>query len=238
MNSNNKNDINRNRFYSCNDMVRLSCKECAGCGQCCENMGDTVKIDPYDFFVISSFLRKSFDELFDKKIQVHREDNGLILPHVMQSEKDKCVFMDMNRRCSIHKYRPGICRLFPLGRNYERGTFSYFIVDGACTKGYKSKVKISQWLGIENITQYEKFVSDWHYFIKEIAIIYNYVLNSGSNTDLDLYLLKVFYRMPYNVYNENDFYEEFYRRLNHVNQSLESIKKMDPIKDMIDECYM
>ena len=99
-------------------------------------------------------------------------------------------------------------------------------------------MKISQWLGIENITQYEKFVSDWHYFIKEIAIIYNYVLNSGSNTDLDLYLLKVFYRMPYNVYNENDFYEEFYRRLNHVNQSLESIKKMDPIKDMIDECYM
>ncbi|SER93646.1 YkgJ family cysteine cluster protein [Lachnobacterium bovis] len=234
---NSYNNIDINRLYSSKEMARLVCKECEGCGQCCEQMGDTVKIDPYDFFVLSFYLNQSFDELFDKKIQVHREENGLILPHIKQDNQNKCVFMDNDRRCSIHQYRPGICRLFPLGRNYENGTFKYFVVDGACNKGNRSKIRISQWLGIDNINQYERFVSDWHYFVKEIAIIYNYALTNGSKSDLDLYLLKVFYRMPYNVSDINGFYEEFYKRMNHVNDSLEPIKKMAPINDLIDECY-
>ena len=32
----------------------------------------------------------------------------------MAEDSESCTFLDENGRCSIHPFRPGICRLFPL----------------------------------------------------------------------------------------------------------------------------
>ena len=54
--------------------------------------------------------------------------DGVILPNLkMSGQNDACGFLDENGRCSIHAVRPGICRLFPLGRYYENHDFSYFL---------------------------------------------------------------------------------------------------------------
>ena len=45
-------------------------------------------------------------------------------------------------------HRPGICRLFPLGRQFDEEKTSYFIVPEGCVKGGLSKVRIDKWLGI------------------------------------------------------------------------------------------
>ena len=38
---------------------------------------------------------------------------------VMQEETGACGFLADDGRCSIHMLRPGICRLFPLARDYS-----------------------------------------------------------------------------------------------------------------------
>ena len=45
----------------------------------------------------------------------------------MNNEKEACYFLNEEGRCSIHSFRPGICRLFPLGRFYEEEGFRYFL---------------------------------------------------------------------------------------------------------------
>ena len=42
------NEISDGKIYGVHDMVRVGCSDCEGCHSCCEQMGDTVLVDPYD----------------------------------------------------------------------------------------------------------------------------------------------------------------------------------------------
>ncbi len=43
--------------------------------------------------------------------------DGIILPNLkMARAEEACSFLDTNGRCTVHAFRPGICRMFPLGR--------------------------------------------------------------------------------------------------------------------------
>ena len=81
----------------------------------------------------------------------------------------------MNRDgCSIHDFRPGFCRLFPLGRFYENGGFKYFLQIHECKKTSRSKIKVKKWIDTPDLCQYEKFVADWHYFLLDVQeVLYN-----------------------------------------------------------------
>lgn len=35
-------------LYKPNDLVRVDCHDCRGCSSCCRDMGDSIKLDPYD----------------------------------------------------------------------------------------------------------------------------------------------------------------------------------------------
>ena len=92
-----------------------------GCCDCCCQMGDTIILDPLDVWQLVQGRGKSFEQLLDESLDLHVQD-GVILPNLkMAGEKEQCVYLNEKGRCSIHPFRPGICRLFPLGRFYENG---------------------------------------------------------------------------------------------------------------------
>lgn len=207
-------EVSDGKFYELNDMVKADCGGCQGCSSCCHGMGSSIILDPLDIHRISTGLKKSFDELLNEYIELNIVD-GLILPNLkMAGEKEACAFLDNNGRCSIHPIRPGICRIFPLGRYYENHSFRYFLQVHECPKPNKSKVKIRKWIDTEDTKRYEKYVSDWHYYLKELQ---DYVRQSNpENIDsivrqLSLYILNQFYRNPF--LPEIDFYSQFYTRL-------------------------
>ena len=111
-------EISDGRLYSRTDMVRAGCKDCKGCSDCCSGMGNSVVLDPMDIFRLTVLLGQTFEELMQDKIELNVVD-GIILPNLkMSTGKETCAFLNEQGRCSIHPYRPGICRLFPLGRYY------------------------------------------------------------------------------------------------------------------------
>ncbi len=118
--------------YLSSDMVKISCPSCNGCGACCRGMGDTILLDPYDVYTLCTALDKPFTELLDSRIALTVSD-GMILPHMKMDETTgACSFLDEECRCSIHEHRPGLCRLYPLGRDYANGAFRYFVVGEEC----------------------------------------------------------------------------------------------------------
>lgn len=148
--------------YQGNDMVKIACNNCQGCSDCCRDMEATIVLDPYDIFRLTNFLNKSFESLIGNGVELKVVD-GLILPLLsMENEAGCCAFLNEEGRCSVHEARPGICRLFPLGRIYEEDGFSYFLQEGACKAKNKSKVKIKRWLCEEDYAGYEQFISAWH----------------------------------------------------------------------------
>ena len=92
----------------------------------------------------------------------------MILPNLrMDPEKNCCVFLDDQGRCAIHSFRPGICRIFPLGRFYENRDFQYFLQIHECPAN-RSKIKVKKWIDTPELQENQKFIRDWHYFLKDL----------------------------------------------------------------------
>lgn len=205
------NEVSDGKLYGINDMVKAGCGDCRGCCDCCQDMGESILVDPYDVYQLTTNLECTFDELLETCLELHIVD-GIILPNMrMEGETKRCPFLNAEGRCNIHKIRPGICRLFPLGRCYEEHSFQYFLQIYECKKEPKTKVKIKNWLGLPDCRRYEAYLVDWHYFLKDVQKILKEVAQEKLAQKTNLYILERFFRKPY--HKEKDFYEQFEQRL-------------------------
>ena len=149
------------KLYRSSDMAKLGCNDCEGCSACCKGMGNSVVLDPYDAWRLERGLGISFAQMIGKQVMLSVVD-GIILPSLnMESETGVCPFLSEAGRCTIHAFRPGICRLFPLGRYYHENGFSYVLMTGECKKEQRSKVKIEKWIGEPKLKEYERFILEW-----------------------------------------------------------------------------
>ena len=159
------------RFYDLNDLVRADCHDCHGCSSCCREMGDTILLDPYDAYQFQK-QGKPMSGLLESGAAALTVWEGMILPHLlMNAATGACSFLNGDGRRGIHEFRPGMCRLFPLGRNFEDGKMNYFLLEHACENRNRSKIRVSRWLGIEPPEKYHRFVLEWHDFRHEMVAI-------------------------------------------------------------------
>lgn len=205
------NEISDGKLYTSNDMAKTDCGGCEGCSSCCRGMGSSITLDPLDFHHLSIGLGKSFNELISGPVELNVVD-GIILPNLkMNNQNESCSFLDENERCMIHSIRPGICRIFPLGRFYENDSFKYFLQIHECPKPNKTKVKIKKWIDTPDLKKYEKFISDWHYYTKKLQDYATEHIETDAIQQLSMQVLTTFYVQPFDP--NIDFYEQFYSRL-------------------------
>lgn len=195
---------------SSNDMARILCDDCKGCSQCCRTVGDTILLDPYDIYNLCKCLSTDFAGLMNEGRIALGCSDGLVMPHLNIRPSDEgCTFLNREGRCTIHDYRPGLCRLYPLGRIYrEDGGFDYYIQEGECPYPAKTKVRVSKWLGIEGIDRYEAYIRSFHEEIKNTHQRMKDNPDSEKNITVDF--LTRYYVIPYSL--EQDFYEQFTMR--------------------------
>lgn len=154
---------------------------------------------------------KSFEQLLDESLDLHVQD-GVILPNLkMAGEKEQCVYLNEKGRCSIHPFRPGICRLFPLGRFYENGSFRYFLQTKECSRENRTKQKISKWIDMPEFGRYETFVADWHFFVRRLQDRLMQQSDMEAAQRINRYILQEFYFRGWDA--EQNFYDQFSERL-------------------------
>ena len=205
------NEITDGKRYGLNDLVRVGCNDCAGCFACCQGMGGSIVIDPYDCYRLTKGLNQSFEVLLQEKLELNVVD-GVILPNLkMQSGSDACAFLNEEGRCSIHPHRPGICRIFPLGRLYEDDGFDYVLQVHECKKENKTKVKVQKWIDTPDAKENEAFILSWHRFIKRVQKYMKTTSNEQTAKQLSLFILNLFFVKPYDT--ERSFYVQFEERM-------------------------
>lgn len=208
-------DISDGKLYNCNDMVKAGC---SGCGGCCKGMGQSIVLDPLDIFRMTTNLGLTFEMLLQDKIELGVVD-GLILPNLkMNGQDDRCGFLNEDNRCAIHGFRPGICRLFPLGRFYEKGAFQYFLQIHECKKSPQVKVKIKKWLEEPELQKQEAFISRWHYFLLKVQALLDSRNDDQLRKKVSMYILQSFYLEPFHI--DEDFYKAFEKRVSSVENVL------------------
>lgn len=204
--------ISDGKRYGANDMVKVGCDDCRGCSACCRGMGDSIVLDPMDLYRLERKLGKTMEEILTAGYISLRVVDGVILPHLKMTEQsDQCSFLNDEGRCSIHDARPGFCRMFPLGRLYENGTFSYFLQVSECPKENKTKVKVRRWLDTPELGKYEAFTNEWHYYLKEKQNEARRTEDDALRQQISMGILKLFYLLPYDT--KTDFYAQFAARM-------------------------
>ncbi|MDD3279232.1 MAG: YkgJ family cysteine cluster protein [Lachnospiraceae bacterium] len=204
-------EISDGKLYGSKDMVKADCQDCVGCWECCHGMGESIVLDPLDVFRLLEAVKGSFDGLVQKHLELGIVD-GMVLPNLKMDEKtENCTFLDSHGRCSIHENRPGICRLFPLGRFYENRSFQYFLQVHECKKRNRVKIKVCKWIDTPDVKQYETFVTDWHYFLKDLKALVDAEGDEEQRRMVTMYVLKRFYQRPYDQGRE--FYPQFEERM-------------------------
>lgn len=209
------NDISDGRLYTANDMVKADCHDCKGCSACCQGMGESIVLDPFDVHRLCTGLNTDFATLLKDKIQLNIVD-GLTLPNLkMDDDSEQCGFLNEEGRCSIHSVRPGICRMFPLGRYYGNDGFSYFLQVHECPVINKGKVKVKKWLDTPDLKQYELYIWDWHQFQIQCQEALPELTDDQVHI-LNVLILRSFYETSY---GEN-FFAEFKLRLEKIKTQL------------------
>lgn len=211
--------VSDGRLYGANDMVKTDTRDCEGCSSCCHGMGSSIVLDPYDVHRLVTATGSTFEQLLEQYLELNVVD-GLILPNLkMQEESEGCAFLNEKGRCSIHSVRPGICRLFPLGRLYENRSFQYFLQVHECSCTNRSKIKVKKWIGEPDYAHYEAFIIDWHYFLKDLQALLEEEENSETlRKQASMLVLKRFYMTAYN--KEESFFSQFKIRLDAMKQDL------------------
>lgn len=203
-------EVSDGKLYGLNDMVKVGCDDCKGCSACCHGMGSSIVLDPYDAYRLTTGLNCKFEDLLVDKLDLNVVD-GIILPNLkMTGDKESCAFLNEEGRCSIHAIRPGICRIFPLGRIYENGSFQYFLQINECKKSNRTKVKVKKWIDTPDIAKNEKFINRWHYYLKQLSEQMP-ALPEDKVKQINMYLLNSFFVTLYE--ERRGFYEQFDERM-------------------------
>lgn len=204
------NEISDGKLYDANDLVKADCNDCKGCCDCCKGMGESITLDPYDVYRLITGLNVSFEILLADKVALDMYD-GIILPHLnMNGPEEACAFLNEEGRCSIHAIRPGICRLFPLGRIYENGDFKYFLQVNECSNKNRTKVKVKKWIDTPELKKNESFINQWHDYVNAVQNKVNSDMDEEMIRKINLFNLQHFYIEPYHA---DDFYTQFETRL-------------------------
>ncbi len=210
-------EISDGRLYGVNDMVKADCHDCVGCSKCCHDMVNTIILFPLDIYRLTQATGKSFRELLEREARLNVVD-GVVLPNLRMTEEGNCCpFLDAKGRCSIHKHRPDLCRLFPLGRYYEKDDFRYFLQVGQCSHP-RSKVKVSRWIDTPDYGRNREYILRWHRLLMRAEeILYN-CSDEGLCKNMNLAILNTFYMAPYDT--EADFYGQFAERADRMESAL------------------
>lgn len=215
-------EISDGKLYRANDLVKADCNDCKGCSACCRGMGQSIVLDPLDVHRLTSGLHTTFEELLADRIELNMAD-GVILPNLkMSGAGEACAFLNREGRCSIHNIRPGICRLFPLGRYYENNSFRYFLQVHECRNEHKTKVKVKKWVDTPDFGNYEAYICDWHYFLLDVQENLAAAADEAFVKKINMFLLQYFYLQPYK--DGEDFYPQFQTRLEEARKYIQSQK--------------
>ena len=203
--------ISDGKRYGANDLVKVGCDTAADAPPAV--MGWEIRLYSTDGCLPpGEKLGKTMEEILLAGNVALRVVDGVILPHLKMTEQsDRCSFLNEEGRCSIHDARPGFCRMFPLGRLYEDGTFSYFLQVNECPKENKTKVKVRRWLDTPELGKYEAFTTKWHYYLKEKQNAARESEDDAFRQQISMNILKLFYLLPYD--GNTDFYTQFAARM-------------------------
>lgn len=228
-------DCIENRRLKLEDTLPFSCTHCGGC---CVHQEELL-LNPLDLFRMVKELGITVEELLQQYGECYiGGDSRMPLVRIYPRGKTRrCPFLK-NNKCSVHKAKPSVCRLYPLGRtvcyvpdeqgklDMERSEVIYFHNGYFCGRqnGHQT---VREWLEESHLLESESFFILWSQVVAETSMFLRKLEKMTTNQDLMFMVWDMMYMLLYIQYDtKKEFEPQFNRNLQQLRKNIAEIQRM------------
>ncbi len=170
---------------------------CTMCGKCCIYRED-ILLTPKDIYKMSKELGIKTKELFGKYCETYiGEDSRMPIVRLKPRGSIKRCPLLKDRKCSVHKAKPTVCAMFPIGRclklegdsnpleHVTVGQTQYIFTEPGCGDNAETHT-VREWLGKFGIPLEDEFFLQWHKTIIELSGIFHKEEKKASEHVMEL----------------------------------------------------
>src|SRR5512146_2572938 len=152
------------KVLAASDTLRLSCGM-KGCDSNCCTKSAPIVLNPYELALICRETGMSYEDLLD----VVDTGRAKSFPLVMLPRDPACHFFS-GRGCRIYGARPLACRLYPLGRVFERGKSHIVLPELNICSGLSSSSgqSVADYLRDQDTALHTEMADRWIEFVSEM----------------------------------------------------------------------
>ena len=207
---------------------------CDQCGKCCTHREDII-LSPMDIFKMAKELKKTPVEFYHEYCVFNiGEHTRMPIVRLASEGKDTHCVLLKNHRCSVHKVKPAVCAMFPLGRymSFEKDDYNAEAIDTSKVKyllqppecGDESETHtVREWLSGFDIKLEDEAFVQWQ---KAISQFSNKFKELEKKQDM-LTMMEIWFVVRVSLYLQYDTSKEFLPQFNYNVENL--LKLLDDI---------
>ena len=207
---------------------------CDQCGKCCTHREDII-LSPMDIFKMAKELKMTPVEFYHEYCVFNiGEHTRMPIVRLASEGKDTHCVLLKNHRCSVHKVKPAVCAMFPLGRYmcFEKDDYNAESIDTSKVKyllqppecGDESETHtVREWLSGFDIKLEDEAFVQWQ---KAISRFSNKFKELEKKQDM-LSMMEIWFVVRVSLYLQYDTSKEFLPQFNYNVENL--LKLLDDI---------
>ena len=207
---------------------------CDQCGKCCTHREDII-LSPMDIFKMAKELKMTPVEFYHEYCVFNiGEHTRMPIVRLASEGKDTHCVLLKNHRCSVHKVKPAVCAMFPLGRymSFEKDDYNAESIDTSKVKyllqppecGDESETHtVREWLSGFDIKLEDEAFVQWQ---KAISRFSNKFKELEKKQDM-LTMMEIWFVVRVSLYLQYDISKEFLPQFNYNVENL--LKLLDDI---------
>ena len=192
---------------------------CTMCGKCCINRED-ILLTPRDIYNMSKELGMQPGDFFHAYCENYIGSNSR-MPIVRLKPRgsvQRCPLLK-DRKCSVHKAKPVVCAMFPIGRgirtegDVEKNTLAeyeieYIFNDPGCGDNSETHT-VREWLNEFGISIDDKFFLKWSNIIRELGAVFRKAEGKVKDSLMENVWTLTFVKLYLAYDMEKDFLPQF-----------------------------
>lgn len=199
---------------------------CTQCGECCRQMD--IILSPRDMFQIAKELQMTPHGILIKYAESYI-GNASRIPIVRLRSVGllkECSLLKDNK-CIVHRAKPDVCALYPLGRIAEKGAkcIEYIINTSYCADRSKTYT-VREWLRMFGIDQQDQFFIDWRMTVLDLMQILSKIERclDGASMQLLWSCINMLLYLDYDM--EKSFYPQYQTNVSKMIEILDELNSM------------
>lgn len=193
---------------------------CTMCGKCCINRED-ILLSPKDIYGMSKELGIKPEKMFEQYCEVYIGPDSKV-PVVRLKPKGsvkRCPLLK-NRKCMVHKAKPTVCAMFPIGRclmatNPKKGLnditqsqMQYIFSNPGCGDGSETQT-VREYLESFGIPVEDNFFLEWQQVILDMGNFFRKIEKVVSQETMELVWTAAFTGIYLHYDIEQEFMTQF-----------------------------